>query len=84
MNTTAFITFIISTVDVTFVEIFVDIFFENTIIIHANNVSLFLFTHTKTLKQFNEKHDLIYIVLRIVCEKNVYSKIENMKNVANV
>ena len=84
MNTIAFIILIISTVDVTFVEIFFGIFFENIIIIYANNVFLFLFTHTKALKQFNEKHDLIYIAFRIICEKNVYSKIENMKNVVNV
>ena len=44
----------------------------------------FFLTHTKALKQFNKKHDLICITFRIVCEKNVYSKIENMKNVANV
>ena len=84
VNTTAFITFIISTVDVISVEIFVDIFFENTIITNANNMFLFLFTHTKALKQFNEKHDLIYIAFKTICEKNVYSKIENMKNVANI
>ena len=84
VNTIVFITFIISTVDVTFVEIFVDIYFENIIIIYANNVFLFLFTHTKALKQFNEKHNLICIVLRINCEKNVYLEIENIKNVANV
>ena len=30
----------------------------------------FFFTYTKALKQFNEKHDLIYMTLKIICEKN--------------
>ena len=36
------------------------------------------------MKQFHKKHDLICTVFRTICEKNVYSKIENIKNVVNV
>ena len=86
VSTIAFATFIISIVEVTFVETFAEIFFENVVIDIADaNVSfLFLFQQTKALKQFHEIHNLICTILKIICEKNVYSKIENMKNVANV
>ena len=86
VNTIALATFIISNVKVIFVEIFAETFSENVVIdiIDANVTFLFFFQQTKTLKQFHEKHDLICTIFRIICEKNVYSKIENMKNVANV
>ena len=86
VNTIVFATFIILIVKITCAEIFAETFFENPVIdiVDANVTFLFFFQQIKTLKQFYEKHDLICTIFKIVYEKNVYSKIENMKNVANV
>ena len=86
MNTIVFVTFIISIVKVIFAELFVENFFENVVIdiVDANVTFLFYFQQTKALKQFHEKYDLICTIFKIICDKNVYLKIEKMKNVANV